>query len=99
MAYQERGCHDSYRTMSSIHLTSRLRRIVDLWPWTPLGVLVVVVASTSLKYFAYGQLDMVLFILGYGALGLSLLSTILVLGATLGLKIWFWHAALDLTLP
>lgn len=54
------------------------RRLIDLFPWTALGLFVAAAAAGALTYFAYREMDLVLLVLGYGALGLAALSTLFV---------------------
>lgn len=55
-----------------------VRRLIDLFPWTGLGLLVTAAATGALAYFAYEEMDLVLLVLGYGAIGLTALSTVFV---------------------
>lgn len=64
-----------------------LRRAADLFPWTPLGLLVGLSSAFALSHFAYAQMDLVLLVLGYGALGLVLLGTLMVGIAALWTKL------------
>ncbi len=72
-------------------VASRLRRAMvralDVFPWTPLGLWVGAGASLGLVYFAYAELDLVWLVLGYAALGLVGVSTLLVLLSALALLI------------
>jgi uncharacterized protein (DUF58 family) len=63
-----------------------LRRLADLFPWTPLGLLVGGLSALALWHFAYGKLDLVVLVLGYGAAALVALATAFTLSATLGVK-------------
>lgn len=54
----------------------RVRRLLDVWPLTPLGVALAVVACIALFGFGYAKLDLVLLVLGYGGAGLIALSTL-----------------------
>jgi uncharacterized protein (DUF58 family) len=60
-----------------------LRRTADLFPLTVLGMLVALAAAAVLWIFAYGAMDLVLLVVGYGALGLLgvALLTVLVTAA------------------
>ncbi|MFT5354495.1 MAG: hypothetical protein ACI9KE_001700 [Polyangiales bacterium] len=55
-----------------------LRRGRDLFPWRPLGLLSAAFAFVALHELAFGQLDLVFLVLGYGALGLLSLCTFFV---------------------
>lgn len=61
------------------------RRIGDFFPWTPLGLLLAAGAALALQRWAYGELDLVALVLGYGALGLVVFAGAITLLATLGL--------------
>ncbi|MDH5491195.1 MAG: DUF58 domain-containing protein [Myxococcales bacterium] len=59
---------------------------MDLFPITPLGLFVSGAAGLALHYYAFARLDLVFLVLGYGALGLSLLSLVgMLIGA---LVVW-----------
>jgi hypothetical protein len=62
------------------------RRLADLFPWTPLGLLVGGLSGLALWYYAYGKLDLVVLVLGYGAAALVALATAFTLSATFGVK-------------
>lgn len=59
-----------------------LRRIVDLIPPTPLGLLLAAGAWAGLKLFAFEAMDLVWLVLGYGVLAIAGTSLLLVLAAT-----------------
>ena len=63
------------------------RRAADLWPLTPLGMALAVVASVALVSFGFRKLDLVLLVLGYGGAGLLAVSTVLVVSSASVL--WF----------
>ena len=63
-----------------------LRRLVDVWPWTWLGLAVVTIAAILLWYFGVRQLDQVLLVLSLGALGLWALATLMVVTTAIVLK-------------
>jgi hypothetical protein len=65
----------------------RARRFGDLFPWTPLGLVLSGLAYLALKFFARAQLDLVWLVIGYGGLGLGLISPVVVLIAALWLKL------------
>lgn len=67
-------------------------RLAGLWPLTPLGMALLVVASVALFIYGFDKLDLVLLVLGYGAIGLLVLSTLVVLGSALGLRLWLRRA-------
>jgi len=62
------------------------RRLADLFPWTPLGLLVGGLSTLALWHYAYGKLDLVVLVLGYGAAALVALATAFTLSATIGVK-------------
>ncbi|MDH5672114.1 MAG: DUF58 domain-containing protein [Myxococcales bacterium] len=62
-------------------------RLAEIFPWTPLGVVVSATAYAALELFAYAQLDRVWLVVGYAGLGLTLLSPAAVLASTLWLKL------------
>ncbi len=63
------------------------RRLADLFPWTPLGLLVGAAATLGLVHFAYGELDLVLLVVGWGAVGLVAVAGLLVAAGALYLKL------------
>ena len=65
-----------------------LRRLADWFPWTPLGLATGVGAGLALQEYAFGQMDIVVLALGYGALGLIALSTVFVI---LGVMLTKWQ--------
>jgi len=68
-------------------LGAGLRRVTDLLPWTPLGLLVGVGTAAALRWLAFDQLDLVLLVVGYAAAGLLALSTLVVIIAALWLAL------------
>ena len=62
-------------------------RWTELFPWTPLGVLLTALAYAALEWLAYGQLDLVWLVIGYVGLGLTLLAPLLVLVAAVWLRL------------
>jgi len=66
---------------------TRVQRVLELFPWTPLGVLLTLLAYASLEFLAHAQLDLVWLMVGYVGLGLTLLSPLLVLLAAAWLKL------------
>lgn len=60
-----------------------LRVVRDLFPLTPLGVVLALGAYAALRAFAYAELDLVWLVTGYAALGLTLLALLCVLPAAL----------------
>jgi hypothetical protein len=66
-------------------LWRRLRALavlaVDLFPWTPLGLLLAAAASWGLRHYAFDQLDLVWLVVGYATLGLCAVSPLPVLAA------------------
>jgi hypothetical protein len=65
----------------------RVRRLAELFPWTPLGLLLTVLAYAALEFLAHAQLDLVWLVVGYVGLGLTLISPLLVLLAAGWLKL------------
>ncbi|NOY94673.1 MAG: DUF58 domain-containing protein [Deltaproteobacteria bacterium] len=60
--------------------------MADLFPLTPLGVAACAGAAWALRSFAYAELDLVLLVLGWAAVGMASLSLVSVLVATPWLK-------------
>jgi hypothetical protein len=65
----------------------RIGRWTELFPWTPLGVVLTALAYAALEWLAYGQLDLVWLVVGYVGLGLTLLAPLLVLVAAVWLRV------------
>ncbi|MEM9074644.1 MAG: hypothetical protein AAGE52_39480, partial [Myxococcota bacterium] len=55
------------------------RRFADAFPWTGLGLLIGGASAGGLYHYAYQELDLVLLVVGYGAISLVGLSTIFVI--------------------
>ncbi|MGB5809795.1 MAG: DUF58 domain-containing protein [Polyangiales bacterium] len=72
--------------MSFLPNRTTLRRWVDVWPITALGMALSLVAGIAVVSFGYGKLDLVLLVLGYGGAGLLTLSTLTVVVVAL----WLW---------
>ncbi|MBN1655810.1 MAG: DUF58 domain-containing protein [Deltaproteobacteria bacterium] len=70
-----------------MRLFSLIRRIFDLFPWTPLGLLIAGASAVTLKLFAYAELDLVLLVVGYTTLALCVVSAIFVSAAAVFLKL------------
>lgn len=64
----------------------RVGRWTELFPWTPLGVLLTALAYAALEWLAYGQLDLVWLVVGYVGLGLTLVAPVVVLVAAVWLR-------------
>lgn len=64
-----------------------LRRLMDLFPWTPLGVCVGGFAYWALHTLAFGRLDLVWLVVGYVAVGLCVLAPAFVVGTAVGLRL------------
>lgn len=64
-------------------------RTGELFPITPLGLALAAVATVALRRYAFAQLDLVLLALGYGALGLLVVATVLVVLASSALAYRF----------
>jgi hypothetical protein len=60
---------------------------MDLFPWTPLGLLVGLSTAGALRWLAFDQLDLVLLVVGYAGVGLFVLSTLVVIVVALGLAL------------
>ncbi len=63
-------------------------RLVDLFPLTGLGLLLGAATAAALTYFAYQELDLVLLVVGYGALGLGLLAVSFVFIGLVLTRLW-----------
>lgn len=72
---------------SSARLRLALARLRELFPWTPLGVVLTAAAYAALEWFAYAQLDLVWLVVGYVGLCLTLVSPITVVMAAAWLKL------------
>ena len=59
---------------------------VDLWPWTLLGMVLAVVAAACLWFYGYAKIDLVLLVFGFGASGVWMLATLLVVVVALAMK-------------
>lgn len=64
------------------------RRALDWVPLTPLGLLAGVGAAAALRWLAYRELDLVVLVVGYGALGVVGASVVLVAASAAGLELW-----------
>jgi hypothetical protein len=64
-----------------------LRRAADLFPITPLGVLLGIGAAAALHYLAYPELDLVWLVVGFAALGLLGVAVLAVVVAAIALKL------------
>jgi len=64
----------------------RIRRLFDLFPWTPLGLLIAGSSFGMLRFLAYAELDLVLLVVGYTSLVLTVVTALFVAVATLLLK-------------
>jgi hypothetical protein len=69
------------------HVGRGIRRLVDPIPPTPLGLLTVVVCWLGLTELAYGQMDVVVLVIGWVALGLAGLAVVSVVPVALWLKL------------
>ncbi len=70
-----------------MRIFSGVARVMDLIPWTPLGLLVAVCAYAVLRWLAYGQLDLVLLVVGYAMAALGAICTLLVCAVAAALKL------------
>jgi hypothetical protein len=66
-----------------------LRPIIDLFPWTPLGVTTAILSFVTLRWLAFRELDLVLLVIGYGGLTAVALSTLLVCVVAAWLKLFY----------
>jgi hypothetical protein len=64
----------------------RIRRLFDLFPWTPLGLLIAGASIGMLRFFGFAELDLVLLVVGYTSLVLTGVAALFVAVATLLLK-------------
>ncbi|MEP7125396.1 MAG: DUF58 domain-containing protein [Byssovorax sp.] len=64
-----------------------LRRAIDAFPLTPAGLIVLGGAGVSLGYYGLGRIDLLLLVVGVVGLGLGAVSLLLVLFATLIVRI------------
>jgi hypothetical protein len=62
---------------------ARLRRIGELFPWTPLGLVIAAAAYAALDRLARAQLDLVWLVVAYGGLALVALGPLAVLPVAL----------------
>jgi hypothetical protein len=81
-----------------IKLLNIIRRFIDLFPWTPLGLLVAAASYGTLLFFAYAQLDLVLLVVGYTSLALTAVTALFVSLVTIFLKLRFRGVDKDETL-
>ena len=61
--------------------------IKDIFPWTPLGLLLTLFAAYGLQHFAYAELDLVWLVLGYAVLCLLALCPLVVLPASIAVRL------------
>jgi uncharacterized protein (DUF58 family) len=79
MAAMRAGWHPTGTMKQMLRVAWRvLGRAADLVPLTLLGLLVAAAGGAALYFFAYGELDLVLLVAGYGALGLVALALLVV---------------------
>ncbi len=64
-----------------------LRLIRDLFPLTPLGVLVAALGSLALFYYGYGRIDLVLLVVGLVSVGLVAVSLVLTIAGAIVLSL------------
>ena len=62
----------------------RVGRIAEIFPWRPLGIVLTVAAYGALHYLAFARLDLVWLVVGYVALGLTLVCPL----ATFATAVW-----------
>ncbi len=63
------------------------QRVLELFPWTPLGLGLAVASYGALRALAYAQLDLVWFVTGAAALGLCALAPLFVIGGAIHLRL------------
>jgi uncharacterized protein (DUF58 family) len=64
-------------------------------PPTPLGIAVIAASIGALRFYAFGSMDLVLLVFGYGALGLAALSLLVVVGTAIALRLGLRLATSD----
>jgi hypothetical protein len=62
---------------------ARLRRFAELFPWTPLGLVIAAAAYAALERLARAQLDLVWLVVAYGGLALVALGPLVVIPTAL----------------
>ena len=62
---------------------ARVQRVIELFPWTPLGLVIAAAAYAALERLARAQLDLVWLVVAYGGLALVALAPLLVLPVAL----------------
>ena len=62
---------------------ARVQRVIELFPWTPLGLVIAGAAYAALVQLARAQLDLVWLVVAYGGLALVALGPLVVLPAAL----------------
>jgi len=70
------------------------RRLAGVWPLTALGMALGAVALVALIVYGFEKLDLVLLVLGYGGIGLLVLTTLVVVASALGLRLWLRRASI-----
>ena len=68
-----------------------VKRVVDWFVWTPLGVAVAIVVAAIHTWFSIDRLDRVLLVVGYVAAGMLVLATLLVVTVAVVTKFRLWH--------
>jgi uncharacterized protein (DUF58 family) len=78
-----------WATSARVALAARRlgRRVADVFPVTPLGLLVAGSAYAAMRFFGVEQLDLVLLVVGYAGLGLPAVAVVLVALGALVLKL------------
>lgn len=73
------GLRQAFRRSVLVRRLSRgLRRTLDVFPLTGLGLAVAVLGAVALRWLAYGRLDLVVLVLGYAMLALTGLAVLAV---------------------
>lgn len=93
-AGQGRAAHAAHVAAASARVLPAWRafkrigaRVLDWFPWTPLGVLLAVGAFAAIAWMARAQLDLVWLVVGYVGLCLLVVSPLAVLGAAAWFKL------------
>lgn len=66
-----------------------LKPVLDLFPWTPLGLATAILSFVTLRWLAFRQLDLVLLVIGYGGLAAVGISTLLVCAVAAWIKVFY----------
>ncbi len=75
------------------------RRAAGVWPLTALGMALALVAMVALLSFGFKKLDLVLLVVGYGGVGLLMITTVIVVSSALGLWLRLRRASFRWSTP